>query len=78
NKQEKSDKDCELKEKHNRLQDLDDYLSEDQRKAYYYILSQELDHLSEKDAYTIALRMPHYIDRYARWDFEECVQWFQY
>ncbi|QDQ03823.1 MULTISPECIES: Replicase RepFR55 [Bacillus] len=78
NKQEKSDKDCELKEKHNRLQDLDDYLSEDQRKAYYYILSQELNHLSEKDAYTIALRMPHYIDRYARWDFEECVQWFQY
>lgn len=78
NKQEKSAKDCELKEKNNRLQDLDDYLSEDQRKAYYYILSQELNHLSEKDAYTIALRMPHYIDRYARWDFEECVQWFQY
>ncbi len=69
NKQEKSDKDFELIEKHNRLQDLDDYLSEDQRKAYYYILSQELNHLSEKDAYTIALRMPHYIDRYARWDF---------
>ncbi|MED1088391.1 Replicase RepFR55 [Bacillus mycoides] len=78
NKQEKSNTDCELKEKNNRLQDLDDYLSEDQRKAYYYILSQELNHLSEKDAYTIALRMPPHIDRYARWDFEECVQWFQY
>ncbi|WP_283750624.1 Replicase RepFR55 [Bacillus cereus] len=78
NKQTKSNTDCELKEKNNRLQDLDDYLSEDQRKAYYYILSQELNHLSEKDAYTIALRMPPYIDRYARWDFEECVQWFQY
>ncbi|PET96553.1 Replicase RepFR55 [Bacillus cereus] len=78
NKQAKSNMDCELKEKNNRLQDLDDYLSEDQRKAYYYILSQELNHLSEKDAYTIALRMPPYIDRYARWDFEECVQWFQY
>ncbi|PFM56103.1 Replicase RepFR55 [Bacillus cereus] len=78
NKQAKSNTDCELKEKNNRLQDLDDYLSEDQRKAYYYILSQELNHLSEKDAYTIALRMPPYIDRYARWDFEECVQWFQY
>ncbi|PFD95576.1 Replicase RepFR55 [Bacillus cereus] len=78
NKQEKSNTDCKLKEKTNRLQDLDDYLSEDQKKAYYYILSQELNHLSEKDAYTIALRMPPYIDRYARWDFEECVKWFQY
>ncbi|MEK4868054.1 Replicase RepFR55 [Bacillus sp. FSL E2-8895] len=78
NKQAKSNTDCELKEKNNRLQDLEEYLSEDQRKAYYYILSQELNHLSEKDAYTIALRMPPYIDRYARWDFEECVQWFQY
>lgn len=78
NKQEKSNTDCKLKEKNNRLQDLDDYLSEGQKKAYYYILSQELNHLSEKDAYTIALRMPPYIDRYARWDFEECVQWFQY
>ncbi|WP_241139378.1 Replicase RepFR55 [Bacillus mycoides] len=78
NKQDKSNTDCKLKEKNNRLQDLDDYLSEDQKKAYYYILSQELNHLSEKDAYTIALRMPPYIDRYARWDFEECVQWFQY
>ncbi|PFE15249.1 Replicase RepFR55 [Bacillus cereus] len=77
-KQEKSNMDCKLKEKNNRLQDLDDYLSEDQKKAYYYILSQELNHLSEKDAYTIALRMPPYINRYARWDFEECVQWFQY
>ncbi|KAA0769148.1 Replicase RepFR55 [Bacillus sp. BB51/4] len=78
NKQAKSNTYCELKEKNNRSQDLDDYLSEDQRKAYYYILSQELNHLSEKDAYTIALRMPPYIDRYARWDVEECVQWFQY
>ncbi|PGO72148.1 Replicase RepFR55 [Bacillus cereus] len=78
NKKEKLNTDCKLKQKNNRLQDLDDYLSEDQKKAYYYILSQELNHLSEKDAYTIALRMPPYIDRYARWDFEECVQWFQY
>ncbi|PGX96373.1 Replicase RepFR55 [Bacillus thuringiensis] len=78
NKQEKSNADCKLKEKSNRLQDLEDYLSEDQKKAYYYILSQELNHLNQKDAYTIALRMPPYIDRYARWDFEECVQWFQY
>lgn len=62
----------------NRLQDLNDYLSEDQKRAYYYILSQELTYLSENDAYTIALRLPPDIDRYTRWDFEECVQWFQF
>ncbi|EPC8411481.1 Replicase RepFR55 [Bacillus thuringiensis] len=66
------------KEKENRLQDLNDYLSDDQKKAYYYILSQELTYLSENDAYTIALRLPLDIDRYTRWDFEECVQWFQF
>ncbi|TKH50735.1 Replicase RepFR55, partial [Bacillus cereus] len=43
-----------------------------------YILSQELTYLSENDAYTIALRLPPDIDRYTRWDFEECVQWFQF
>ncbi|MES5930191.1 Replicase RepFR55 [Bacillus cereus group sp. MG9] len=65
-------------EKKNRLQDLNDYLSDDQKKAYYYILSQELTYLSENDAYTIVLRLPPDIDRYTRWDFEECVQWFQF
>jgi len=70
--------DNEGKEKENRLQDLNDYLSDDQKKAYYYILSQELTYLSENDAYTIALRLPPDIDRYTRWDFEECVQWFQF
>lgn len=64
--------------KNNRLQNLNDYLSEDQKRAYYYILSQELTYLSENDAYTIALRLPPDIDRYTRWDFEECVQWFQF
>ncbi|HDR8160082.1 TPA: Replicase RepFR55 [Bacillus cereus] len=64
--------------KNNRLQDLNDYLSEDQKRAYYYILSQELTYLSENDAYTIALRLPPDIDRYTRWDFEVCVQWFQF
>ena len=53
-------------------------MSEDQKRAYYYILSQELTYLSENDAYTIALRLPPDIDRYTRWDFEECVQWFQF
>ncbi|WP_259418147.1 Replicase RepFR55 [Bacillus toyonensis] len=70
--------DHEEQEKNNRLQDLNDYLSTDQKKAYYYILSQELTYLSENDAYTIALRLPSNIDRYTRWDFEECVQWFQF
>ncbi|MED3526430.1 Replicase RepFR55 [Bacillus thuringiensis] len=70
--------DNEGKEKENRLQDLNDYLSDDQKKAYYYILSQNLTYLSENDAYTIALRLPLDIDRYTRWDFEECVQWFQF
>lgn len=70
--------DHEEKEKNNRLQDLNDYLSDDQKKAYYYILSQELTYLSENDAYIIALRLPPDIDRYTRWDFEECVQWFQF
>ncbi|MBK5432194.1 Replicase RepFR55 [Bacillus mycoides] len=65
-------------EKNNRLQDLNDYLSVDQKRAYYFILSQELTYLSENDAYTIALRLPPNIDRYTRWDFEECVQWFQF
>ncbi|TKH50658.1 Replicase RepFR55, partial [Bacillus cereus] len=31
--------------KNNRLQELNDYLSEDQKRAYYYILSQELTYL---------------------------------
>lgn len=76
--QSKSAADYEAKEKYNRLQDLNDYLSDDQKKAYYYILSQELTYLSENDAYTIALRLPPDIDRYTRWDIEECVQWFQF
>ncbi|PEW28200.1 Replicase RepFR55 [Bacillus thuringiensis] len=70
--------DHEEKEQSNRLQDLNDYLSDDQKRAYYYILSQELTYLSENDAYTIALKLPPNIDRYTRWDFEECVQWFQF
>ncbi|SCB02498.1 Uncharacterized protein BWINRA5_05975 [Bacillus mycoides] len=76
--QSKTAVDHEEKEKNNRLQDLNDYLTYDQKKAYYYILSQELTHLSESDAYTIALRLPLKIDRYTKWDFEECVQWFQF
>ncbi|PFY98758.1 Replicase RepFR55 [Bacillus pseudomycoides] len=61
-----------------RSQNLDEYLSEDQRKAYQYILSQPITYLTEKDAYTIALRMPRNINTYQRWDFEKCVEWFEY
>ncbi|MBE7106403.1 Replicase RepFR55 [Bacillus cereus] len=61
-----------------RLQDLNDYLSEDQKKAYRYITSQPVTYLTEQDAYTIALRMPKKIDRYQRWDFEKCVERFEY
>lgn len=61
-----------------RSQDLNDYLSEDQKKAYRYITSQPITYLAEQDAYTIALRMPKKIDRYQRWDFEKCVEWFEY
>ncbi len=61
-----------------RSQDLNDYLSEDQKKAYRYITSQPVTYLTEPDAYTIALRMPKKIDRYQRWDFEKCVEWFEY
>ncbi|MBC6971856.1 Replicase RepFR55 [Bacillus sp. Xin] len=61
-----------------RSQNLNDYLSEDQKKAYHYITSQRVTYLTEQDAYTIALRMPKKIDRYQRWDFEKCVEWFEY
>jgi len=61
-----------------RSQDLNDYLSKDQKKAYRYITSQPVTYLTEQDAYTIALRMSKKIDRYQRWDFERCVEWFEY
>ncbi|MGF9769446.1 Replicase RepFR55 [Bacillus albus] len=77
-KQVKPNSNIESKEDNNRLHGLNDYLSDDQKKAYYYILSQELTYLSENDAYIIALRLPSDIDRYTRWDIEECVQWFQF
>ncbi|KEK21853.1 hypothetical protein [Bacillus gaemokensis] len=71
--------DHETKEKNNRLQDLNDYLSDDQQKAYYYILSQGVTYLSENDAYTIALRLPPDMDSMgtsAKWAFKDCVEWF--
>lgn len=71
--------DHEAKEKYNRLQDLNDYLSDDQKKAYHYILSQGVTYLSENDAYTIALRLPPDMDSMgtsAEWAFKESVEWF--
>ncbi|KFN04656.1 Replicase RepFR55 [Bacillus clarus] len=71
--------DHDAKEKYDRLQDLHDYLSDDQKKAYYYILSQGVTYLSENDAYTIALRLPPDINSMgtsAKWAFKDCVEWF--
>ncbi|MEW4154385.1 Replicase RepFR55, partial [Bacillus thuringiensis] len=34
--------------------------------------------ITEKDAYTIALRMPPDVDWDVRKTFEECVRWFQF
>lgn len=61
-----------------RFQNIEAYLSEDQKKAYQYIMSQPVTYLTERNAYTIALRMPRNIDAYQRWDFEECIKWFEY
>lgn len=77
--QSKPTSDYEPKENTNRLQDLNDYLSEDQKKAYYYILSQGVTYLSENAAYTISLRLPPDMDRMgtsAKWAFKDCVEWF--
>ncbi|MEB9857302.1 Replicase RepFR55 [Bacillus cereus] len=74
----------ELKEenKHNdmtaRIQDLNEYLSEDQKRAYQYILIQKLTNLSERDAYVIAKRMPSIIGEDAWYYFEQSVKSFKH
>ncbi|PDZ10830.1 Replicase RepFR55 [Bacillus pseudomycoides] len=58
---------------------LNNYLSEDQKKAYHYIMCQPLTNLTEKDAYIIALRLPPNLDSMgtsAKWALEESVDWF--
>ncbi|MCQ6284540.1 Replicase RepFR55 [Bacillus cereus] len=60
-----------------RFQEMDKYMNDDQKKLYLYILTQDT-HITEKDAYTIALRMPSDIDLEVRKTFEECVRWFQF
>ncbi|MEH7052926.1 Replicase RepFR55 [Bacillus pseudomycoides] len=62
-----------------RSQDLNDYLSEDQKRAYHHIMCQRLTNLTEKDAYIVALRLPPTLESMgtsAKWAFEESVDWF--
>lgn len=59
-----------------RLQEMNDYMSEAQQKLYMYILTQDT-YITEKDAYTIALRMPPDVDWEVKKTFEECVRWFE-
>ncbi|PFI79057.1 Replicase RepFR55 [Bacillus cereus] len=59
-----------------RFQEMDGFMSEDQKRLYIYILSKDTN-ITEKDAYTIALRMPPDVDWEARKTFEDCVQIFE-
>ncbi|MEK4677868.1 MULTISPECIES: Replicase RepFR55 [Bacillus] len=60
-----------------RLEEMKDHMSEAQQKLYVYILTQDTN-ITEKDAYTIALRMPADPDRDTKKVFKDCVQWFEY
>lgn len=59
-----------------RFHEMDGFMSEDQKRLYIYILSKDTN-ITEKDAYTIALRMPPDVDWEARKTFEDCVQIFE-
>ncbi|MGR5980890.1 Replicase RepFR55 [Bacillus cereus] len=59
-----------------RLQEMNDYMSEAQQKLYVYILTQDTN-ITEKDAYTIALRMPPDVDWEVKQTFEDCVKHFE-
>ncbi|WP_410990990.1 Replicase RepFR55 [Bacillus cereus] len=59
-----------------RFREMDEFMSEDQKKLYMYIISKDTN-ITEKDAYTIALRMPPCMDWEARKTFEDCVQLFE-
>ncbi|MES1050467.1 Replicase RepFR55 [Bacillus thuringiensis] len=60
-----------------RLQEMNDYMSETQQKLYMYILTQDTN-ITEKDAYTIAVRMPSNIGQNAIKIFEDCVKRFKH
>ncbi|PGY60107.1 Replicase RepFR55 [Bacillus thuringiensis] len=59
-----------------RFHEMDEFMSEDQKRLYIYILSKDTN-ITEKDAYTIALRMPPDVYWEARKTFEDCVQMFE-
>lgn len=63
-----------------REENLNTYLSEDQKRAYHHIMSQRVTNLTEKDAYVIALRLPpdlNSLETSGEWAFEESVKWFR-
>ncbi|WP_252195554.1 Replicase RepFR55, partial [Bacillus mycoides] len=60
-----------------RFQAMDEHMSDDQKKLYMYILTQDTN-ITEKDAYTIALRMPSDVDWEIKKTFEECVNWYKH
>ncbi|MES1052765.1 Replicase RepFR55 [Bacillus thuringiensis] len=59
-----------------RFREMDEHMSDAQKKLYMYILTQDTN-ITEKDAYTIALRMPPDVDWEIKKTFEECVRWFE-
>ncbi|HHL0974584.1 TPA: Replicase RepFR55 [Bacillus cereus] len=59
-----------------RFHQMDKWMSEEQQKLYLYMLSKDTN-ITEKDAYTIAVRMPPDIDWEVRKTFENCVQYFE-
>ncbi|MED2710415.1 Replicase RepFR55 [Bacillus toyonensis] len=64
----------------NQEEDLNPYLSEDQKRAYHHIMSQRVTNLTENDAYVIALRLPPNLDNLetsGEWAFKESVDWFR-
>ncbi|MGG5741940.1 Replicase RepFR55 [Bacillus cereus group sp. IBL03679] len=67
----KEDKKLEL-----RFQEMDEHMSDAQKKLYMYILTQDTN-ISEKDAYIIALRMPPDVDWEVKKTFKDCVQHFE-
>ncbi|UDW09549.1 Replicase RepFR55 (plasmid) [Bacillus cereus] len=59
-----------------RFREMDEWMSEGQQKLYLYMLSKDTN-ITEKDAYTIAVRMPPDVDWEVRKTFEDCVQYFE-
>ncbi|MBW3496814.1 hypothetical protein [Bacillus sp. FDAARGOS_1420] len=60
-----------------RFREMDEHMSEAQKKMYMYILTQDTS-IKENDAYTIALRMPPDVNWEVTQTFEECVREFKH